>query len=74
LTYAKGGKDIAIPHPRAASLFLARLHQVEQERETHGQVVRTSQQKLDELILDMYSITQPAWRDSIYKGVPWARS
>lgn len=74
LTYAKGGKDIAIPNPRAASLFLAHLHQVEQEREAHKQTVTTVHHQMDELILDMYGITQPAWRDSIYKGVPWARN
>ncbi len=73
-TYAKGGKDILIPNPRVAALFLTHLQSIEQEREALLQRVLSAQQGLDEMILDMYGIGQPAWRDIIHEGVPWAKN
>ncbi len=74
LTYAKGGKDIVIPNPRVAGLFLTHLHTIEQEREALLHRVYSSQRGLDEMILDMYGINQPSWRDIISNGVPWAKN
>ena len=73
-TYAKGGKDLLVPNPKVAAIFLAQLQHIEQERATRLQAAHMAQQGLDDLILDMYGITQPAWRDIIYSGVPWAKN
>jgi hypothetical protein len=74
LIYIKGGKDILLPNPRVASVFLSQLEAVERERVTKLQTVVEAQQVLDNLVLDVYGITTPSWREVIEVGLPWARN
>ncbi len=74
LPYAKGGKDILLPNPRVASLFLSQLHTLEQERAAKLQAATLAQHALDDMVLDAYGITVPSWRAAIEMGVPWARN
>ncbi len=73
LIYSKGGKDIYIPNPRLASVFLSQLHTAQQERARRLRETENTQQALDAMIMDMYGITKPTWREIIQAGVPWAR-
>lgn len=73
LSYLKDGKDMLVPNPRVAATFLDSLDKIEAERASiHGQVAST-QRALDDMILDAYGITNPAWREIVDSGVPWAR-
>lgn len=74
LPYAKGGKDILLPNPRVASMFLSQLHTLEQERAAKLEGATLAQNALDDLVLDAYGITVPSWRAVIQAGVPWARN
>jgi len=74
LTYTKGGKDIRFPGIRVLPTFLAQLQLVEQERQAKIAATFASQKGVDDVVLDAYGITTPSWRDTIQKGVPWARN
>jgi type I restriction-modification system DNA methylase subunit len=74
MSYLKGGKDILMPNPKVAPLFLQRLHEAEQARSMLLQQVTSAQNVLDNLVVDAYAITTPAWKEAIARGVPWARN
>ncbi len=74
LTYTKGGKDIRFPGIKVLPTFLAQLQSVEQERQAKIAATLVSQKAVDDAVLDAYGITTSSWRDTIQKGVPWARS
>ncbi len=74
LMYAKGGKDILVPNPRVASLFLLQLHTFEQERDAKLQAAISTQRELDDAILEAYGITIPTWKEFIEAGVQWAKN
>jgi type I restriction-modification system DNA methylase subunit len=71
--YGKSGKDILICHPRVAQTFLAQLENAERERTGRVQAAAQAQHEIDALVLDLFGITQPSWRETVEAGVPWAR-
>ncbi|MGB8343934.1 MAG: N-6 DNA methylase, partial [Ktedonobacteraceae bacterium] len=73
LPYGKSGKDILICHPRVAQAFLAQLDIIEKERATRMQAAEQAQHEIDALVLDLFGITQPSWRETVETGVPWSR-
>lgn len=74
MSYLKGGKDILVPNPKVASLFLQKLNEAEQARTNLLQQVTIAQTTLDDMVIDAYAITTPTWKEAIAKGVPWARN
>jgi hypothetical protein len=74
LSYLKDGKDILVPNSRVAAAFLDRLDKIEGERATKHRQVTNAQSELDEMILDAYGVTNPAWREIVRIGVPWAKN
>jgi len=73
LPYGKSGKDMLICHPRVAQAFLAQLDTIEMERAARMQAAEQAQHEIDTLVLDLFGITQPSWRETVEAGVPWAR-
>ncbi|MGH2496642.1 MAG: N-6 DNA methylase [Ktedonobacteraceae bacterium] len=73
LSYLKEGKDILVPNPRVAATFLDRLDKIEAERASIHAQVSSARRTLDDIILDAYCITNPAWREIVDMGVPWAK-
>ena len=74
LSYAKGGKDILLPDPRVAALFLSKQEEAERERETLRAQVTQTLRALDDMVCAAYGITSPEWRTLVERGVPWARN
>jgi len=73
MAYLKGGKDILVPNPRVAAVFLAKQDEARQVRVSLVQRAASTQQILDAMILDAYAITKPAWKELVEAGVPWAK-
>lgn len=72
LPYGKGGSHVAVPHPRIAAAFLARIAQLNEERRAKVQATTQAQNDLDELVFQAYGLTEESWKNTIRAGVPWA--
>ena len=73
LSYLKDGKDLRVPNLRVATTFLDNLDRIEAERASIHSQVNIAQRALDDSILDAYGISNPAWREIVHTGVPWAK-